>query len=99
MKYNVKYEVKDVTRIINNGLASFNSETELDCVNLKLKLKEWFTLPSGTTTTSEVLELNGKPLNDSDIVPFINPSLKYKLEVKTPSSVKLEERQQLVKNN
>lgn len=98
MKYNVKYEVKDVDRVIDNGLASFNTETEMDCANLKVTLREWFNLPSGSTTTSEVIELNGKPLGEMDMVPFSYSSLRYKLVIKTPNSVMKETRQQLVKS-
>jgi hypothetical protein len=96
MKYNVKYEVKDVDRVIDSGLSSFNTETEMDCANLKVTLREWFNLHTGSTTTSEVIELNGKPLEDTDIVPFSYSSLRYKLIIKTPSSLMKETRQQSV---
>jgi hypothetical protein len=99
MKYNVKYEIKDVTKVIDGGLTNVNTVSEMDCVSLKTTMREWFNLPSGSTTTSEVIELNGKPLNDSDVVPFNYSSLRYKLEIKSPSTLRLEERQQLVKPN
>lgn len=99
MKYNVKYEVKDVNKVIDNGLTSVNTESEMDCVSLKTKMREWFNLPSGSTTNSEVIELNGKPLEDTNVIPFSYSSLRYKLEIKSPFSIKLEGRKQVVKNN
>jgi hypothetical protein len=97
MKYNVKYEVKDVEKIIDGGLTNVNTESEMDCVSLKTRMREWFSLPSESTTMSEVIELNGNPLLDTDMVPFNYSSLRYKLTIKSPFSVKEELRKESVK--
>lgn len=103
MRYTVKYKIMNGEKLFTNeGLTVFSAETELNCLQLKTMTKEFFNLPTGVTINSEVLEFQGKEIQDDVILEKKQTSYKYTMNLTTPLEMKkaqMKTKRELPKNN
>jgi dihydroorotate dehydrogenase len=72
----------------NEGLTVFLAETQINALQLKTMTKEFFNLPTGATINSEILEFQGKEIQDDVMLEQKQTSYKYTMNLSTPATMK-----------
>ena len=89
MRYTVKYKLMNGDKLFTNeGLTVFSSETQLNALQLKTMTKEFFNLSTGVTINSEILEFQGKEIQDDVMLEQKQTSYKYTMNLSTPATMK-----------
>jgi hypothetical protein len=84
MRYTVKYKLINGEKLFTpEGLTTFSSATEVTGAELKEMSKNFFTLPTGITISSQVLEFNGVEIADDEVLKQKQTSYKYTLKLLT----------------
>ena len=89
MRNTVKYKLMNGDKLFTNeGLTVFSSETQLNALQLKTMTKEFFNLSTGVTINSEILEFQGKEIQDDVMLEQKQTSYKYTMNLSTPATMK-----------
>jgi hypothetical protein len=89
MRYTVKYKLMNGDKLFTNeGLTVFSTETQLNALQLKTMTKEFFNLSTGVTINSEILEFQGKEIQDDVMLEQKQTSYKYTMNLSTPATMK-----------
>ena len=103
MRYTVKYKLMDGDKLFaNEGLTVFSAETQINALQLKTMTKEFFNIPTGVTINSEILEFQGKEIQDDVMLEQKQTSYKYTMNLSTPSTMKkmeMKAKRELPKDN
>lgn len=88
MRYTVKYKLMDGDKLFTNeGLTVFLAETQINALQLKTMTKEFFNLPTGATINSEILEFQGKEIQDDVMLEQKQTSYKYTMNLSTHATL------------
>jgi hypothetical protein len=86
MRYTVKYKLMDGDKLFTGeGLTVFSAETQINALQLKTMTKEFFNIPTGTTINSEILEFQGKEIQNDVMLEQKQTSYKYTMKLFTPT--------------
>lgn len=90
MKYFVKYKVMSgENKFKPETFSDINTDKELTVAEIKTKINSKFKSPEGKTIVSEVLTVDKKTLEESDVVPF-KSNLEYVLTIEERSTISSE---------
>ena len=103
MRYTVKYKLMNGDKLFTNeGLTVFSAETQLNALQLKTMTKEFFNIPTGVTINSEILEFQGKEIQDDVMLEQKQTSYKYTMNLSTSATIhkmQMKAKRELPKDN